>query len=173
MDPNKTELNRTWQAVPSSGVTVLSKTVILLWYVQLGLPRWWVVKNPPANVGDIRDRGLIPGLGRSTPVFFSFPGGSDGKESSCNAGDPGLIPVSGRSLGGGHGYPFQYSCLENPVDRGAWRTTVHRVAKSDMTDMTACMHAQPSGGQTWCQTTVTMEELSQSLGSHYQLFRML
>ena len=42
----------------------------------------------------------------------------------------GSIPVSGRSLGGGHGNPLQYSCLENPIDRGAWRTTVHGVAKS-------------------------------------------
>ena len=48
-----------------------------------------------------------------------FPGGSDGKESACNAGDPGLIPQSGRFPGGGCGNSFQYSCLENPMDRGA------------------------------------------------------
>ena len=59
-----------------------------------------------------------------------LPGGSDGKESTCNAGDLGLIPGLGRSPGGGHGNPFQYSCLENPMDRGAWWTTVHGVAKS-------------------------------------------
>ena len=58
-----------------------------------------VVKNPPANAGDMRDRGLIPGLGSS--------------------------------LGGGHGNPLQYSCLENPMDRGAWRATVHGVAELD------------------------------------------
>ena len=55
------------------------------------------------------------------------------KESICNAGDTGdmgLIPGSGRSPGGGHGNPFRYSCLENPVDRRAWWATVHRVAKS-------------------------------------------
>ena len=57
-----------------------------------------VVKNPPANAGDIRDAGSIPG--------------------------------SGRSPGGGHGSPFQYSCLENPMDTGAWWATVHRVAMS-------------------------------------------
>ena len=57
-----------------------------------------VIKNPPANVGGIRDVGSISGLGRS--------------------------------LGGGHSNPLQYSCLENPMDRGAWRATVHRVAKS-------------------------------------------
>ena len=57
-----------------------------------------VVKNLPANAGDIRDAGSIPGLGRSP--------------------------------GGGQGNPFQYSCLKNPMDRGAWQATVHRVAKS-------------------------------------------
>ena len=80
--------------------------------------------------------------------FWGFPGSSVVKTPPSSAGDVGSIPGWGRSPGGRHGYPFQYSCLENPVDRGAWRTTVHRVAKSDMTDMTACMHAQPSGGQT-------------------------
>ena len=59
-----------------------------------------------------------------------FPGRSVGKESTCNAGDLGLIPGLGRSPGGGHGNPPQYSCLENPMDRGAWGATVHRVAKS-------------------------------------------
>ena len=51
---------------------------------------------------------------------MNFPGGSDGKESACNVGDLGLIPGLGRSPGGGHGNPLQYSCLENHVDRGAW-----------------------------------------------------
>ena len=63
-----------------------------------------VVKNPPANAGDVRDRGSIPGLERS-------PGGANGN-------------------------PLQYSCLENPMDRGDWQTTVHRVAKSQMTEVT-------------------------------------
>ena len=58
-----------------------------------------------------------------------LPGGSVGKESACNEGDLGSIPGSGRSPGGGHGNPLQYSCLENPMDRGAWRATVHRVTK--------------------------------------------
>ena len=61
---------------------------------------------------------------------MGFPGGSDSKESACNAGDPGLVPGSGRSPGEGNGYPLQYSCLENPMDRGAWLATVRRVAKS-------------------------------------------
>ena len=52
-----------------------------------------------------------------------FPGGSDGEEHTCNTGDSGLIPRSGRSPRRGNGYPFQYSCLENFVDRGAWQAT--------------------------------------------------
>ena len=67
----------------------------------MGLPGGTNVKNPPANAGNIRDMGLIPGLGRS-------PGGEDGNL-------------------------LQYSCLENPMGRGAWQATVHRVAESDMT----------------------------------------
>ena len=63
-----------------------------------------MVKNPPANAGDVRDSGLIPG--------------------------------SGRSAGAGNGNPFQYSCLGNPMDRGAWRATVHRVTDADMTEVT-------------------------------------
>ena len=59
-----------------------------------------------------------------------FPGGSDGKESAFNVGDPGLIPGSGRSLIEGNSYPLQYSCLENSMDREAWWATVHEVAKS-------------------------------------------
>ena len=59
-----------------------------------------------------------------------FSGSSDGKESSSNAKDPGLIPGSGRAPGEGNGNPLQYSCLTNPMDRGAWQTTVHGLAKS-------------------------------------------
>ena len=61
---------------------------------------------------------------------MGFPGGSDGKESASNAGDLGSIPGSGRSPGEGNGNPLQYSCLENPMDRGAWWAIVHGVAKS-------------------------------------------
>ena len=61
---------------------------------------------------------------------MGFPGGSDGKESACNAGDPGSIPGSGRSPGEVNGNPLQYPCLENPMDRGAWQASVHGVAKS-------------------------------------------
>ena len=61
---------------------------------------------------------------------MDFSGGSDGKASAYNAGDPGSIPGLGRSPGEGNGNPFQYSCLENPMDGGAWWATVHGIAKS-------------------------------------------
>ena len=64
--------------------------------------------------------------------FGRDPGGSEGKASACNAGNPGLIPGSGRSPGEGNSNPLQYSCLEIPMDRGAWQATVHGVAKSQI-----------------------------------------
>ena len=60
---------------------------------------------------------------------MGLPGSSDSKESACNAGDPGLIPGSGRSPREGNGYPLQYACLANSMDRGAWWVPVHGVAK--------------------------------------------
>ena len=82
------------------------------------------------------------------PIIYQglgFPGGTNGKEPACQCGDikdTGLIPGLGRSPGGGHGNQLQYSCLENPIDRGAWRATDHGVAKSqaDRSNM-ACMQA--------------------------------
>ena len=59
-----------------------------------------------------------------------FPGSSAGKESACNAGDSGSISGTGTSPGEVIDYPLQYSCQENPMDRGAWQATVHEVAKS-------------------------------------------
>ena len=61
---------------------------------------------------------------------MGFPGGADGKESACNVGDPGSILGSGRSPEEGNGYPLQYSCLENSMDRGAWLVAAHGVTKS-------------------------------------------
>ena len=66
-------------------------------------------------------------------LLKGFPGGTSGKEPTANAGDireAGSIPGLGRSPEGGHGNPLQYSCLENPMDRGAWWATVHGVTKS-------------------------------------------
>ena len=62
--------------------------------------------------------------------IMGFPGGSDGKESTCNTGDPGSVSGSGRSPGRGNGYPLQYSYLENSMNRGAWQATVYGVTKS-------------------------------------------
>ena len=71
---------------------------------------------------------------RALILFISVsPDGSDGKESMCSEGDPGSIPGSGRSPGEGNGNPLQYSCLGNPMDRGAWRTSVHEVEKESDT----------------------------------------
>jgi len=77
------------------------------------------------NVGDGRGSACVECQG-----CLDFPGGSHGKESICDAGDSGLILRSERSSGEGDGYPLQYSCLENPIDRGAWWATVYGVAKS-------------------------------------------
>ena len=96
-----------------------------------------LVKNPPAMqetlVLFLGLSGRSPGEGKGYPFQYSglknsmdwFPCGSPGKESTCNAGDPGLIPGLGRSPGEGTGYPFQYSGLKNSVDY-----IVHGVAKS-------------------------------------------
>ena len=113
----------------------------------MGFPCGSAGKESTCNVGDLIS---IPGLGRSPGEGNSYPlqdsglknsmdsiawggkesdkteqlwtslGGSDGKASAYNAGDPGLIPGLGRSPGEGNGKPLQYSCLENPMDRGAW-----------------------------------------------------
>ena len=64
---------------------------------------------------------------------WGFPGGSDSKGSACNAGDLSSVPGLGRSPGDGNGYPLQYSCLENPTDRGDWWATVLGIAESDVT----------------------------------------
>ena len=104
-------------------------------------------REPACNTGDL---GSTSGWGRSReewngyPLQCScleciaiglwwkkgFPGGLHSKESACNAGDLGLIPGLGRSPREGNGNPLQYSCLGNPMDRGAWWATVHGVAKS-------------------------------------------
>ena len=60
---------------------------------------------------------------------MGFPGGADGKESVCNAGDLGSIPGSGRSPAKGNGNPLQYSCLGNPIDREIWQAMVHGITK--------------------------------------------
>ena len=71
----------------------------------------------------------------SLSFFKVFPGDTDDEVSACSAGDLGLIPGLGRSPGEGNGYPFQYSCLENPRDRGFWWAIVHRVARVRQADL--------------------------------------
>ena len=73
--------------------------------------------------------------GSAYPTEESFPGGSNGEESACNAGDPGSIPGSGRSPGEGKGTPLQYSCLKKSMDRGGWCATFHGIAESDMAEL--------------------------------------
>ena len=65
---------------------------------------------------------------------MGFPGGSDGEESTCNAGNQDLIPGSGGSPGEGNDNPLQYSCLENSMDRGGWWAMVHATAELDTTE---------------------------------------
>ena len=76
------------------------------------------------------ERGPLP----HTAYIHGFPGGSDSKEFTYNAGDLGSIPGSGRSLGEGNSCPLQHSGLEIPVVRGAWRATVHGVTEVDTTE---------------------------------------
>ena len=103
----------------------------------------------------------------SSRLSHRFPLWLSGKESACNpgvAGDAGSVPELGRTPGGGHGNPLQYSCLENPKDRGAWRAIVHRVAKSRtrLSDLAGpragfpsanCKGAQSSSGSAVLQVT--------------------
>ena len=101
----------------------------------MGFPGGSVVKHLPANAGDL---SLIPGSGRplekrmaTLSSILSFLGGSMVKNPPTGAaGDTGSIPGSGRSPGSRNGDPFQYSCLGNPTDRGAWQATVHGIAES-------------------------------------------
>ena len=98
----------TWRPPPTTGVVrLLGSSNVTHLSLQSWLGMWCLLlltlHHPPLN---------------SPFTELSFPGGSEGKESACNAGDPALIPESGRSPGGGHGNPLQYSYLENPTDRG-------------------------------------------------------
>ena len=86
------------------------------------LGKWAVTTIICKTTGEIKysSRGYLKG----------FPGGSDGKESACDVGDPGSTAGSGRPPGEGNDNPLQYPCLENPMDRGAWWATVHGVTRS-------------------------------------------
>ena len=83
----------------------------------------------PSRQNWLREQILKLRVGGDFPGHAGFSCDPAGKECACNAGDPGSIPRSGRSLGEGNGSPLQYSCLENSMDRGAWLATVGGVAK--------------------------------------------
>ena len=89
------------------------------------------------NESSIGGRKQMAHLGNDTTMylkeikpFLGFPGGSEVKGPACNAGDLGSILEWGKSPGKGHDNPLQYSCLENPMDRGTWQATIHRASKS-------------------------------------------
>ena len=109
-----------------------------LQFASLGNPRdtgvWQVAVHGVARVGH--------SLVTKPPswVYLGLPWWLIGKESACNAGDAGSILGLGRSPGGGHGNSLQYFCLENPIDRGAWRAADHGVAESDTTEAAEHVH---------------------------------
>ena len=107
----------------------------------------------PTSVGSLKTQESF----RKTSTYAllgRFPGGSDGKESACSAGDPGLIPGSGRSPGEGNSHPLYYPCLENSMDRGAWQATAHGVAKSQtrLSDFTSALLTMPKPLFVWITT---------------------
>ena len=106
-----------------------------------------------------------------------FPGGSEDKASACNVGDLGSISGLGRSPGKGNGNPLQYSCLENSMDRGAWRATVHGIAESQtrLSDFTHTPEAKswliwkdPDVGKDWRQEEKGTTE-DEMVGWHHWL----
>ena len=131
-----------WEQMPVILVTaVLAFQTVRLWYKPRDYYSWykprdycswyklrdycsWYKPRDCCLWYKLRDYYLSPSY------HFGLPRWLSGKESTCNAGDTGLIPGSGRSPGGGNGNSLQYSCLENPMDRGVWWATVRGVAKS-------------------------------------------
>ena len=121
----------------------------------LPIPSFWVVPVHQPQASSIVHRTWTGNMKRvaspRTQFLFSpkqgtmgFPGGFSSKESACrvgDAGDEGLIPGSGRSPVGDNGNPLQYSCLENPIDRGDWQSAVHGVPKSQ-TRLSDSTHTQ-------------------------------
>ena len=103
-----TEPGHCMAQVPGSFASV---TLFLL------VPKLWTRKGPKSGMTYL----IIGILKNSCEPVLGFPGGSDGKDSACNAGNPVSISGLGRSPGEGNGNPLQYSCLENPMDRRAWR----------------------------------------------------
>ena len=85
---------------------------------------------------------MVAAISTSFSYIKGFPGGPVTKDPSANAGDAGSMPGSGRSLGRGRGNPLQYSCMKNPMDRGAWQATVHRGSQRVGHDRSNLAHMQ-------------------------------
>ena len=123
--------------IPGSGRSPWGGHSTSLQSSRLGFPvdrePWWGYRPQSRRVrhnwSDLACMHVHIYLNKSIPASC-FPGDSEVKVSACNVGDLSSIPGSGRSPGGGKGNPLQYSCLENPMDRGAWWATVHGVTES-------------------------------------------
>ena len=98
---------------------------------------------------------LFPNLWAATSQTWGFPGGSDGNEPACNVGNPGLMSGSRTSPGEGNVYLLQYSCLDNPMDRGTWWAKAHGVAESDTPEQLKLSlhfsHSMLISGPSWFQ----------------------
>ena len=120
-------------------------TITVLLQFCLNSPRKPSTNLTPGPAGGLENKNIwemglwICAFKKNSGDSWDFPHGWDGKDSAYSAGDAGSIPGSGRSPGEGIGNPLQYSCLENPMDGGAWWATIHGVAKSwtQLSDFTA------------------------------------
>ena len=124
--------------IPSPGVWTVDPAWVWVWLIfEMSGKTFSLLKLPRCNNGT----GNHP---HPMTQHLMRINGSDGKESACKAGGPGLIPGSGRSPGEGNGCLLQYSYLENSMDGGAWRATVHRVTKSrtPLSDQHTQMHTK-------------------------------
>ena len=125
--------------------------MVIIWVVKIFFVQFCVFLPPLLNIFCL-----------SLLLFWGFPCGSDGKEFTCNAGNLGLIPGLGRYPGGGNGNSLQYSCLENPMDRGTRQATIHSVTRGwTCLSNWACM----LGSQTYTQTRGTSAAAAKSLQS--------
>ena len=137
LEPKKIKSLTVSSVSPSICHEVMGLDVIILVFWMLSFFFFWLLSTPPEKGARKRYLVFLKRKGKqpilsfySTTVKEGFSGGSDGKESTCNAGDLGLIPGLGRSPGEGSGNPLQCSCLENPMDRGAWWAAIYGVAQS-------------------------------------------